>query len=117
MATCKQCTKCCRHIAIELDKPKSKADFKELIWYVMHKDVLVFVDHDNEWFVEFKTNCKALTKQRRCSIYDQRPDICRDYDPEECEKNGEGSPYKLLFKTKKDIEKYVQQKTKISSLY
>lgn len=114
---CKQCTTCCRHVAIQIDKPKSKKDFKEIIWYIMHKDVQVFVCHENDWYIEFKADCKALNNKGNCSIYTQRPDICKEYSAEDCECNGDGSPYRILFTSKQDVENYVEKNTNIKSLY
>lgn len=107
--TCAGCTICCRHIAIELDKPDTFEEFTEIIWYLMHENVVVGIDHEDEWYIEFKTKCKALNKDNRCDIYELRPQICRDYDPEECERNGEGEVWKYCFTNREEFLKYLEK--------
>ena len=51
---------CCRHVAVEIDKPTCKRDFDNVRWQLLHDGVHVFVDHDNEWYVEFEAKCDAL---------------------------------------------------------
>ena len=106
--SCVGCTVCCRHIAIELDKPEDFDEFTEIIWYLMHKKVMVAIDEENDWYIEFKTDCKALNKDGKCNIYELRPNICRDYDPEECEFNGEGSAWKHEFNSREDFLKFLE---------
>ena len=107
--TCAGCTICCRHIAIELDKPETFDEFTEIVWYLMHKNIIVAIDDKDEWYIEFKTDCKALNKEKKCDIYELRPNICRDYDPEECERNGEGSAWVHEFHTREDFLKYLEK--------
>lgn len=107
---CDGCTICCRYVAIEFDKPTCKEDYHHIFWFLAHKDVEIFVDHDNGWCVEFKTKCRHLDRRGMCSIYENRPKICRDYSHEECEKHGEGKAEKERFKTREDFIKYLRKK-------
>ena len=75
----------------------------------MHENIIVGIDNENEWYIEFKTKCKALQDDGKCSIYELRPQICRDYDPEECERNGEGSVWKHKFENREDFLKYLEK--------
>jgi hypothetical protein len=43
-------------------------------------------------------------------IYKERPKLCRSYEAEDCERNGEGSCYKLFFGNAKDLEKYLKKR-------
>jgi len=115
--SCAQCTKCCRHVAIEIDRPRSKEDYRTLVWYVMHKGVRVFLDEENDWYVEFAGDCRGLDPRGLCTIYDHRPDICREYDPECCVHHGEGEYHEVLLETKQDVENYVRKHTRIKNLY
>ena len=108
---CAGCTKCCEHVAIEIDKPEDGEDFRTIMWYVMHKNVYVFVDEDDEWYVEFRTTCESLQDNGLCGIYDIRPDICRDYDQSDCERTG--TPYVSCFRSKEDVINYVKKNTDI----
>lgn len=103
---CKKCNaKCCKYIAIEIDYPKEKEDLEDLKWYVLHKNIKLYIDNDDDFILEFKTKCKALDKDNMCKIYKKRPKICRNYKTNNCE-NNEGDTHKILFKTPKDIENY-----------
>lgn len=106
---CEGCSLCCRYVALEIDKPTTKSDMDQIRWYLIHKNVWVFVDNDNTWNIQFNTPCEKLDKHL-CSIYETRPQICRDYSTENCERYGEGDPFKLLFKTEEDLLKWLKEK-------
>ncbi len=111
---CSRCNSlCCRHIAIEIDRPVSKKDYDNIRWYLMHKKVSVFVDHKSNWFIKFDTPCENISNNA-CAIYDQRPKICRDYpeDGFDCEKQGDGNYYKMLFDSEESFCDYLDDKKK-----
>jgi Fe-S-cluster containining protein len=99
---------CCNHVAVPIDKPTTRDDFGDIRWYVSHKNVQVFVE-DGDWYLCFLTPCRYLTKDYLCSDYDNRPKICRDYDPENCERHGDGKPYDHLFNTVEEVEAYAEE--------
>ncbi len=113
---CKGCGTCCSHVALEIDTPKSKEDFQEIVWFVMHQNVAVFVDHDSSWNLEFNTPCNSLTDKRLCSVYKDRPAICRGYSAGECESNGKGKYYKHIFRTRDDVLKYIKKHTTLKNI-
>lgn len=93
--TCQGCVAhCCRYIAVEIDKPDTKWQYDQILWMLVHENVAVYVETDGEWFVEFKTKCGALGEANLCTIYEDRPRLCRDYSNETCPVWGEGTPYR-----------------------
>ncbi len=76
--------RCCRYITISLPAPRQKADFDEISWFLAHENISVYVE-GRRWHVEVRNRCKYLTRQNRCRIYNNRPDVCREYDIESCE--------------------------------
>ena len=105
---CSKCTAlCCRYIAIEIDKPETKRDFDDIRWYVAHRGVRVFVER-GRWYVEFRTRCKFLTKDNLCAIYEKRPRICREHDPNSCEFDG-APEYPLVFRHPDEVEEYYKE--------
>ena len=106
---CKGCIICCTHVTSEIDEPKTKDDYEDIIWMLMHEDVSVFIDDDG-WNVEFKTKCKHLTEEGLCLIYSKRPSICKNYDQDGCVKHGEGEFCDYMFNTKEDLLKYLEEK-------
>lgn len=109
---CEGCTICCEHVALEIDEPEDEDDFQNLMWYVMHKNVIVFMDDDNDWYVEFKSPCKHLTEDGLCEVHSDRPKVCIEYSQDSCEKHGEGSPYAVLFKERQEVIDWVRKNTK-----
>ncbi len=108
--TCEGCgAKCCKHVAIEIDTPTSLSDFEDIKWYVAHKNVNVFVDEDYQWHAEFLTPCEHLGENNLCGVYEKRPQICKDYNHDECIFHNEGEYIeKYTFKTIEDVEKYIK---------
>jgi Fe-S-cluster containining protein len=103
---------CCRHIALEIDKPKRKADFENIRWYLMHETVKVGIDHDGGWLIEVPVSCRHL-KDHACTIYKKRPDICKEYPGDDwCEHEDKSSPYKVLFADDAAFERYLAGKKK-----
>lgn len=108
---CASCDLCCRYVAIEIDKPTCKKDYDQIIWQLLHKNVRIFVDWDNDWYVEFITPCMALDlKTKLCRIYNDRPMICREHSQDECVKYGDGPAEKYYFKSADDFIKYLKKK-------
>ncbi len=82
---CFECAKCCTYIALEIENPSTNAEIDQIIWYLYHRDVEVFVDWDSVWHVLFRTRCENLTSAGLCGVYERRPAICKDFDWRECE--------------------------------
>ena len=108
---CENCTICCEHVSLEIDAPEDKEDYENILWYLLHENVLVFID-EKDWFIEFKTRCKALTPDGLCRIHDKRPGVCRDYSQDSCELHGKGDdPYDTVFRSPEEFIIYVREKT------
>jgi Fe-S-cluster containining protein len=102
---CEHCTaKCCRYFALPIDTPTSFADFEYIRWYLLHEQATVFID-DGTWYLLVHTTCRHLQADQRCGIYDQRPQICRDYTTDECEYDDDFT-YEQYFETPEQIAEY-----------
>lgn len=99
---------CCRYVALPIDDPETAGDFDDIRWYIAHDRVSVFVD-EGDWYVNFKSKCRHLSKDRRCDMYAKRPRICRNHKSDNCEFNGEGEIYEMEFTTPEQIEEYAKQ--------
>ena len=112
---CAGCDHCCRHVSLQIDTPRTKADFDNIRWYVLHKNVSVMVDWEGAWFIQFDTPCDWLV-EGRCTHYALRPGICRDYDPSECERYLTKPAEKVLIRNEKDLERHlVERKARAAS--
>ena len=83
---CGFCTnsKCCLYVTQAIDTPRSKQDFEHLLWQVSHGNVRIYKDEDG-WYLLFETPCTHLRPGGLCGIYEQRPQVCRDYSNDHCE--------------------------------
>lgn len=97
---CHLCTaRCCQYFALQIDAPTSEKDYDHIRWYLMHEGIAVWMD-EGDWYLEVRTVCRHLQPDNTCGIYDERPQICRDYglaggDP--CEFFTDDLDYELFF--------------------
>ena len=106
---CDGCDHCCRYIALEIDKPTTKKDFDNIRWYLLHRSVSILIDWDGAWLLQFDTPCEWLVDSR-CTHYELRPGICREYDPKECERYLPTKSAKVEMKTEADLQKYLAER-------
>ena len=112
-APCEDCGgTCCKYVALEIDKPTCKSDYDKIRWYLVHQNVNVFVDHDSIWHIEFRTPCESQDKKNRCTIYEDRPRICRDYGTEDGECEYYDSPFQFYFSGRREFEKWLESRGK-----
>jgi Fe-S-cluster containining protein len=110
---CDSCrAQCCRYVATQIDPPVRKRDYDHIRWYLLHKNVFVFIDHDEEWYLEFETSCSALQKSNLCGNYDDRPKICIKHGEGRsmCEFISEQEPHVVRFSTAVDFEAYLDKR-------
>lgn len=83
---CSRCAEsiCCTYITEALSTPRSKSDFQHLLWQVSHQGVEVYKE-DGGWYLLIHGRCQHILPDRGCAIYEQRPQICRDYENDWCE--------------------------------
>ncbi|MDJ0785799.1 MAG: YkgJ family cysteine cluster protein [Myxococcota bacterium] len=108
---CFDCSRCCRYVAVEIDKPSTMKEYDHLYWYLYHGGISVFIDWEGDWFIQFETKCDHLTAQGMCGIYERRPAICKDFDWRECEQNvKEEAAEKHLFRNADDFTRWFEEK-------
>lgn len=110
---CHKCkAECCNSVTVEINTPKTKKEFDEIKWFILHKNVQVYIDFDKNWNVEFITPCTSLDKDHRCTTYDTRPAICRLYPKKDESCIFGENACKKLFKTIEDVDVYFEAKQK-----
>ncbi len=106
---CEECVGlCCRYFAFEIPKPKTRRDFDDMRWYLLHEDCIIFVE-DGEWYIQINRKCKMLQPDNRCGIYENRPAICREYTTEGCDYHGEEYEYDHLFTEPEQIARFADE--------
>jgi Fe-S-cluster containining protein len=84
--TCTSCGLCCSYVAIEVDSPVTVKQATQLLWYVYHEGISLYVN-DDDWMVQFDSTCIHLQPDYRCGVYETRPHICREFSEQDCEVN------------------------------
>lgn len=108
---CIECrAKCCRYVGVEIDEPTSKRDYETICWYLLHQQVQVYVDHEDDWFVEFQTECEALQPDLGCGIYLDRPQLCREHGWPAGSCEFYSDPHQFLFRTPREFEIYLEER-------
>jgi Fe-S-cluster containining protein len=106
---CPKCgARCCTYYTVMLDEPEDADDFDELRWFLAHEDCYIYVD-EGEWHLNVISRCRFLGEDARCTIYDHRPDVCREFGhEEECEFTGEYD-FEHEFRTLRDLDEYAKK--------
>jgi Fe-S-cluster containining protein len=84
---CTSCGQCCTYIGVGINAPTRPRYATDVLWYLYHENVYVYVDGDGEWSVHFESRCRNLGDDLLCRIYAERPQICRGFDSRSCEVN------------------------------
>ena len=100
---CDRCAAlCCRYFALPLDNPDCRKDFDNIRWYLVHENVVVFVEK-KQWYIGIMNRCKHLQPDNRCGIYETRPQLCRSYSSDHCDYHGGDYNYEQLFTSAEDL--------------
>src|SRR5690242_18622701 len=109
---CDSCSAlCCRYFALPIDNPETRKDFDNIRWYLVHENVVVFVEK-KQWYIGIMNRCKNLQSDNRCGIYETRPTICRSYSTENCDYHGGDYNYERLFTSADGLWTYAMQRLK-----
>ena len=98
---------CCRYVAVEVDAPTEPKDFDLLRWFLLHEGLQLFVD-GRAWFLQIFARCRALGSDNRCTIYETRPAICREYEADGCDRDEAEGGVKMdrIFRSVEELEAY-----------
>jgi len=111
---CSFCTgsTCCTYVTQHMETPRSKEDFRQLLWQVSHQNVKLYKDDDG-WTLLVDGKCQHLQINGDCGIYDERPDICREHTNDYCEFDAPSEDgFELYFENYFDLLKYCKNRFK-----
>jgi len=107
---------CCRMITTAVTEGRilDPREVSNIRFYLMHENVIVSCAQDC-WEIGFLTPCRFITVEQglyKCSIWSERPQICRDHDPESCSEKawflrGERPEGELAFETIEDFDQWL----------
>ena len=107
--TCTNCdARCCRYFSFEIDKPAVYEDFENLRWYLLHQGVSIHID-EGRWYIAMVAPCKKLGRDNRCTIYADRPLICRTYSSDNCDRTEGPYEYEAEFTEPEQIDAYARK--------
>lgn len=107
---CAGCTACCRYVIVPIDEPEDKSDFDQILWYLLHENIGVIIDSDDDWQVEFRTVCSSLQPDGLCSMHLYKPQVCKDHEPVDCEGKSDATPYVHYFTTPDQFVAYMEER-------
>jgi hypothetical protein len=110
---CSRCipAKCCEYFSLEIDRPRSKRDYNDLLWFLAHDNVSIYI-WEKSWYLMVHNRCRFLNKKSNlCEIYDERPKICREHTTDECEFDSEYE-FDEHFKTYEDLKRWMKKNKK-----
>ena len=111
---CSFCTGsiCCTYVTQHLDTPRSKEEFRQLLWQVSHNNIKIYKDGDG-WTLLVEGTCQHLQVNGGCGIYEDRPEICRDHSNDYCEFDSPSEDgFDLYFENYYDLLKYCKKRFK-----
>jgi Fe-S-cluster containining protein len=100
---------CCTYVAVGINGPTTAKLATEILWHLYHQGVTVCRDEAGEWYVQFEARCKNLGPGNLCTVYLNRPHICRAYDDQSCEVNAPQADL-IQFKEPKQFLEYLREK-------
>ena len=59
--------------------------------------------------MQVNNKCEKLTAGGMCGYYEERPAICRDYSADNCERNGDGDSFKVMWKGVEEFNVWVSE--------
>ncbi len=107
---CAGCTRCCETVSIEVDAPRAPWEYDQWIWVLHHRNLELYVEKPERWYLHIETRCEQLKDDGRCRIYGRHPVLCREYDPRDCERRYPLSDVTAWFKCAEDMERWMQEK-------
>jgi len=99
---------CCRYLTVKINPPRHRADRDEHRWFLMHEGIEIRIEA-RQWYMIVYTPCRNLTEENLCRIYDERPDLCRDYEADACDLHGEDADT-VVFRNVQQYDRYLEKR-------
>lgn len=104
---CERCPAlCCKDLSIRILRPRTKQEIEDLKWQLRFDTVRIYI-RGRRWYQLIKGRCMYLDENDRCKIYDERPDMCRNHNPPDCEFFG--TFYDVMLESPADLEAYLNR--------
>ena len=107
---CTGCSRCCETVSIEVDAPRSPWEYDQWVWALHHRNLELYVEKPERWFLHIETRCEQLNDEGRCRIYGEHPILCREYDPRVCERRLPLADIAAWFKDAAALEAWLRER-------
>jgi len=108
MMLCAGCVRCCTYVAVEVDSPDTPWQYDQYVWLLYHKNIWMYVEKGNHWYVQFETVCEKLSPTGQCTVHGEHPVLCKKYDARSCERRGELSDVIANFRDGHDLVRWIE---------
>lgn len=116
MNLCRDCGMCCKYITVIINPPATKKELDRIIWYLLHEST-VFVEDDGTWKVNLNRKCNAQNEKGECTIYEDRPNLCKEYLQEDCEKYGVVDNIVHYFTDRKEFIMHINESPELKKVF
>jgi hypothetical protein len=106
---CSGCVRCCTYVAVEVDAPDTPWQYDQYVWLLYHKNIWMYVEKGNHWYVQFETVCDKLAPNGQCTVHGAHPVLCKTYDARSCERRGVLSDVIARFKDGGDLVRWIAE--------
>ena len=105
--TCEGCPAlCCSDLEEPITRPNSREEVDNLKWELHFSNTKVFI-RNSRWYKLTMGVCRYLDENNLCSIYEDRPQVCRDHNPPSCEYYG--PIYDVMFESPEDLQAHIDK--------
>ena len=113
-----KCTKLCTqsYCCITINQKIENIDYDQMLWQIAHDNIELFVaGNPPQWFLLVHTRCSKLNEYNLCTIYEDRPKVCKEYSNVGCEydmpldEKFNSSSSSKYFKTYEQLKQYLAE--------
>lgn len=105
---------CCRYVAVALTPPRDEDDRDLFHWYLSHAGVCIYIDKDQDWWIQVGADCRHIVRDGGCGIYESRPRLCRKYGAEACERADPAGDNIAEFTTVEEFERFFAENYRVA---
>jgi hypothetical protein len=95
---------CCNGLEEQVIRPRTKKDIADYRWQLHFENTHYFI-RNRRWYQLTLGACQYLDDNHFCTIYEDRPEVCRDHLPPACERHGE--IFDVIFRTPEDFDAWL----------
>lgn len=97
---------CCNGLEESIIRPRTKQEYIDVRWQLHFENINIFI-RNKRWYQLTLGACQYLGDDYFCAIYEDRPPVCRDHKPPECERYGD--IFDIIFRTPEDFDRWVKK--------